>query len=114
MMESIMTSASVRGWQAVVAAAMLLWPACASPQAEDKSNSPPNVIDGAQLVEALRGGGYVLYLRHGKTDMSTRDSDRTSLANCATQRVLSDAGRRQMTDIGKQFQRLRIPVGTVL
>ena len=109
-----MTSASVFGWQAVVAAAMMLWPACASPQTEDKSNSPPNVIDGAQLVEALRAGGYVLYFRHGVTNMSTRDSDRTSLANCATQRILSDEGRRQMTDIGKQFQRLHIPVDTVL
>lgn len=98
----------------MVAAAILLWPACASPQPEDKSNSPPNVIDGAELVEALRAGGLVLYFRHGKTDLSTSDSDRTSLANCATQRILSPEGRRQMTDIGKQFQRLRIPVGTVL
>lgn len=109
-----MTSASVCRWRAVVAAALLLWSVCASPQPEDKSNSPPNVIDGAELVEALRGGGYVLYFRHGATNMSTRDSDRTSLSNCATQRILSDEGRRQMTDIGKQFQRLRIPVGTVL
>lgn len=109
-----MTSASVRGWPAAVAAIMLLWPAWASPQTEDKSNSPPNVIDGLQLIEALRAGGYVLYFRHGTTNMATRDSDRTSLANCATQRILSDEGRRQMSDIGKQFQRLRIPVGTVL
>jgi phosphohistidine phosphatase SixA len=113
-MESIMTSANVRGWQGVAAAAVLMWPACASPQAEDKPNSPPNVIDGAELVEALRGGGHVLYFRHGKTDLSTNDSDRTSLANCATQRMLSQEGRQQMTDIGKQFQRLRIPVGAVL
>jgi phosphohistidine phosphatase SixA len=113
-MESIMTSANVCRWQAVAAAAVLLWPVCASPQTEDKSNSPPNVIDGAELVEALRGGGHVLYFRHGKTDLSTSDSDRTSLANCATQRILSQEGRQQMTDIGKQFQRLRIPVGTVL
>jgi broad specificity phosphatase PhoE len=83
-------------------------------QPEDKSNSPPNVIDGAELVQALRGGGYVLYFRHGTTDLSTRDSDRTSLDKCTTQRVLSDEGRRQMTGIGQQFQRLRIPVGIVL
>ena len=109
-----MTSASIRRGHAVAAAAVLLWPPCASPQKEDKSNSPPNVIDGVELVEALRGGGYVLYFRHGATDLSTSDSDRTSLANCATQRILSQAGRKQMTDIGKQIQRLRIPVGTVL
>lgn len=109
-----MCEGSVRRWQAVVVAAVLLWPVWASPQKEDKSNSPPNVIDGAELVEALRGGGYVLYFRHGKTDLSTSDSDRTSLANCTTQRILSREGRQQMTDIGKQFQRLRIPVGSVL
>ncbi|HEY6513006.1 MAG TPA: histidine phosphatase family protein [Burkholderiaceae bacterium] len=109
-----MTSAWVRRWQAVAVVAVLLWPAYASPQREDKSNSPPNVIDGAALVEALRGGGYVVYFRHGKTDLSTSDSDRTSLANCATQRILSQEGRQQMTDIGKQIQRLRIPVGIVL
>ncbi|HEX6242802.1 MAG TPA: histidine phosphatase family protein, partial [Polyangiales bacterium] len=83
-------------------------------QREDKSNSPPNVIDGPELVQALRGGGHVLYFRHGKTDLSTRDSDRASLDNCTTQRVLSDEGRAQMTQIGQHVKRLRIPVGTVL
>jgi len=82
-------------------------------QQEDKSNSPPNVIDGDELVRALRAGGHVLYFRHGKTDMSTRDSDRGTLSNCATQRILSDEGRRQMTGIGQQFRRLHIPVGDV-
>ncbi len=55
---------------------MLLWPACASPPIEDKPNSPPNVIDGAELVQALRGGGYVLYFRHGLTDLSTATRSR--------------------------------------
>jgi broad specificity phosphatase PhoE len=109
-----MAGAGIRGWHAAVAAAVLLWPAIASAQQEDKSNSPPNVIDGAELVAALRGGGHVLYFRHGKTDLSTRDVDRASLGNCATQRILSQEGRRQMTDIGKQIRRLRIPVGSVL
>jgi phosphohistidine phosphatase SixA len=99
---------------AVWAAFACVAPAHLMAQPEDKSNSPPNVIDGPELVQALRAGGHVLYFRHGITDLSTRDSDRTSLDNCATQRNLSDAGRKQMTDIGKQFQRLRIPVGNVL
>jgi phosphohistidine phosphatase SixA len=113
-MEAIMTRTGVRDWLAVVAAVGALWPACAAAQAEDKSNSPPNVIDGAELVQALRAGGHVLYFRHGTTDLSTRDSDRSSLANCATQRILSDDGRRQMSAIGQQFQRLHIPVDKVL
>jgi phosphohistidine phosphatase SixA len=109
-----MTSAGVRAWRAVCVAAAVMAPAGLFAQREDKSNSPPNVIDGPQLVQALRGGGHVLYFRHGKTDLSTRDSDRASLDNCATQRMLSDEGRRQMTQIGQHFKRLRIPVGTVL
>ena len=113
MMESIMTGGAARGLHAAVLVATLAWHAATATQVEDKSNSPPNVIDGAELVQALRGGGHVLYFRHGKTDLTTSDSDRTSLANCATQRILSQEGRQQMTDIGKQFQRLRIPVGTV-
>ncbi|HET7524673.1 MAG TPA: histidine phosphatase family protein [Burkholderiaceae bacterium] len=52
--------------------------------------------------------------RHGKTDLSTTDADRGSLANCAAQRILSAQGRQQMTDIGQQVRRLGIPVGTVL
>lgn len=108
-----MTHASVRALQAGCAAL-----ACAAlplgAQTEDKLNAPPNVIDGSELVQALRGGGHVLYFRHGITDLSTRDSDRASLDNCATQRKLSDSGRKQMRDIGRQFERLRIPVGAVL
>jgi len=108
-----MIRASARALQAGCAAL-----ACAAlplgAQPEDKLNAPPNAISGPELVQALRGGGHVLYFRHGITDLSTRDSDRTSLDNCATQRSLSDAGRKQMRDIGRQFERLRIPVGTVL
>lgn len=109
-----MTGVAIRGWCVAVCVAALAWPTHAATPVEDKSNSPPNVIDGAELVQALRGGGYVLYFRHGKTDLSTRDSDRTNLAQCATQRVLSPEGRQQMADIGQLIQRLRIPVGTVL
>ena len=85
-----MTSASVCGWQAVVAAACC----CGhvrEPAARRQVNSPPNVIDGAELLEALRGG-YVL-LRHGDHPDHPR-LGRTSLANCATQRpVPRGAGR---------------------
>jgi len=109
-----MTGVTSRGLLATVLAAALAWSAHAANPVEDKPNSPPNVIDGAELVQALRGGGYVLYFRHGLTDLSTRDVDRGSLSNCATQRILSDAGRQQMTDIGRQFKRMQIPVGTVL
>src|SRR5262245_42767150 len=102
-----MMGAGVRRRHAAGVGVAWLWPVwLAAQQREDKSNSPPNVIDGAELVQALRGGGHVLYFRHGKTDLTTSDSDRSSLANCATQRILSAEGRQQMTDIGQQMRRL--------
>src|SRR5262249_18530671 len=52
--------------------------------------------------------------RHGATDPNQTDSDPSNLANCATQRNLTDAGRAQATAIGEAFRTLEIPVGTVL
>ena len=67
-----------------------------------------------QLVEALRHGGHVIYFRHGATDPDQRDGDPTNLADCATQRNLTDAGRAQARRIGDAFGTLGIPLGTVL
>jgi hypothetical protein len=44
------------------------------------------------MVEALRQGGYLLYMRHASTDFSQNDSAMTSYEDCATQRNLTDKG----------------------
>jgi phosphohistidine phosphatase SixA len=67
-----------------------------------------------QLVEALRRGGQLIYVRHGATDASQRDSDPNNLANCATQRNLTEAGRQQARAIGEALKTLEVPVGRVL
>jgi len=72
------------------------------------------VQEDRPLVEALRGGGHVIYFRHGATNPMEFDSDPSNLANCATQRNLTDAGRAQAETIGTAFRDLGIPVGTVL
>lgn len=86
-----------------------------SPAAPDIStyDSPPNVLEGHQLVEALRAGGLVIYFRHGITDHSIADKDRESLANCKTQRPLSEEGRQQMRGIGEAIKALGIRVSAV-
>jgi phosphohistidine phosphatase SixA len=66
------------------------------------------------LVEALQRGGYIVYFRHGPTDPTERDSDPTNLANCSTQRNLTDGGRAQARATGEAFRALNIPVGQVL
>jgi phosphohistidine phosphatase SixA len=67
-----------------------------------------------QLAESLRQGGHTVYFRHGPTDPNQRDTDPDNLANCATQRNLTDAGRDQARAIGAALRALRIPIGQVL
>jgi phosphohistidine phosphatase SixA len=78
----------------------------------------PDALDCAQserqMVQGLRAGGYVILFQHGPSDQDQADTDPTNLANCATQRNLTDAGRDQARAIGAAFLRMNIPVGTVL
>jgi virginiamycin B lyase len=66
------------------------------------------------LLKQLERGGYVLVLRHAITDQSKQDEDPVDLADCSTQRLLSDEGRAQARAIGRAAKRLDIPIGTVL
>jgi phosphohistidine phosphatase SixA len=67
--------------------------------------------DGA-LVERLRAGGLVIYLRHADTTGEPRDRV-FDLADRSGQRNLSARGREQSAAIGAAFRRLGIPVGEV-
>jgi len=69
---------------------------------------------GPELMRQLRGGGYVLYMRHASTDFSQNDSKMTSYEDCANQRNLTDKGRAEARDIGAHVKRLGIPIGEVL
>jgi phosphohistidine phosphatase SixA len=69
--------------------------------------------DPIALAEALRAGGYVLYLRHADTQWLHRDAKPVVLDDCATQRNLSGRGREQAHEIGAGLSRLLIPVGEV-
>ncbi|MGI5153063.1 trypsin-like peptidase domain-containing protein [Plantactinospora sp. CA-294935] len=77
----------------------------ASQPAATGSSAPP--------LDALRAGGLVIVFRHAATDQSRPDRGPVDLADCATQRNLSDAGRADARAIGAAFQDLGIPVGTV-
>jgi class 3 adenylate cyclase/phosphohistidine phosphatase SixA len=79
-----------------------------------QEKEPGAVLDRQTLVHALQSGGQVIYFRHAETDQSQSDSDRLNLANCATQRNLSDKGRRQARAINEAFSTLGINVSKVL
>lgn len=81
-------------------------PPAASPAV---ATATPPLEDGA-LVTALRAGGYVIYLRHGATDSTTKDAAAVNLADCATQRRLSATGQAQARQVGQAVAALRLPV----
>lgn len=63
-----------------------------------------------EQLAKLRDGGYVIYMRHGKTDPSQPDLPNVDFNDCSTQRLLSDEGRKMAADIGKHLRSLRIPI----
>jgi len=67
----------------------------------------------SSVLGELRKGGLVIYFRHGATDQTGSSDEAADMMKCETQRNLSAEGRRQATQIGKAFQALSIPVGTV-
>ena len=68
-----------------------------------------------KLLDEVRRGGFVLYMRHGNTDNSRADAvPKIDLNDCATQRVLSDEGRRVAARVGQYLREARIPVGEVI
>jgi len=67
----------------------------------------------AELVAALKQGGYVVYFRHAATDFSKNDEKMRDFDDCANQRNLTDAGRDQAKRIGASWRALGLPLGKV-
>ena len=76
--------------------------------------APGAPLSDAELVAALQRGGNVVYFRHADTGPASPEPPTVDLTRCETQRNLNDNGRAQAQEIGRQFRRLRIPVGAVL
>ena len=75
-----------------------------------------NRVGAQQLVNALRDGGHVIYVRHAKTNKDWGDqiSPDLDLSDCSTQRQLSDVGQQEATQIGQGIKAAGIPVGDVI
>lgn len=58
--------------------------------------------------------GYVVLLRHAKTVSGTGDPPGFEVDDCDTQRNLSEAGREQAKQIGREFRDRNIPISEVL
>jgi phosphohistidine phosphatase SixA len=81
---------------------------------------PPTIpaltlMDAGQLVPLLQKGGYILIMRHERTEIPSRDDDYSKPAtDCMAQRNLSVAGYAGSVETGKAFAALNIPIGKVL
>jgi len=71
-------------------------------------------LQGSELLAALRGGGYILYVRHADTDHRQNDDRMTGFEDCANQRNLTDRGRDHARAVGLAIRALGIPIGSVL
>ena len=61
------------------------------------NNQSPSV-----LIEALKTGGHIIYMRHGLTSKKNENNDNlpVDLMRCETQRNLSEAGKHQVQRLG--------------
>jgi phosphohistidine phosphatase SixA len=63
------------------------------------------------VLEMLRGGGYVIVFRHGATHPDQADTDPLNLDNVAKQRQLNDKGRADAKAVGEVFKAAGVPIG---
>lgn len=76
--------------------------------------SADGALSGKALLEALGRGGYVVYLRHTKTNKDQKDGEITDYADCSKQRNLSEEGKGQAKMIGDGLKKFSVPVSDVL
>ena len=77
------------------------------------TSPPARAADLDSLVASLKGGGYVIVLRHGATDDSQKDVYPFKFDDISAQRQLSDKGRAMARDLGAALAKLGVPVGEV-
>ena len=70
-----------------------------------------SLMDPAAVLQALRGGGYVIVFRHGGTHGDQADTDPLNPDNVDKQRHLNDRGRAEARAVGEIFRRAGIPIG---
>ena len=66
---------------------------------------------GAEVLDLLRGGGYVIVVRHGATHNDQADTDPLNLDNVAKQRQLNDKGRADAKALGALLKTAGVPIG---
>ena len=71
------------------------------------------VADNANLIQALRAGGFVIVVRHGATFPDQADTDPLNFDNITAQRNLNDKGKALAKAFGDAIRQAGVPVGQV-
>ena len=71
-------------------------------------------LSSEQIAAALRGGGYVLVMRHARSPRTPPDAASAEPRNVDLERQLDDDGRKAATAMGDALRKLAIPIGEVL
>jgi phosphohistidine phosphatase SixA len=68
------------------------------------------------VLDEMKKGGYVVVIRHGRTNESadTKDASPLDLSNCSGQLMLNEVGTKQAQAIGEAFKKAEVPVGEVI
>ncbi|MDQ3027810.1 MAG: hypothetical protein M3R58_15075 [Pseudomonadota bacterium] len=88
--------------------------AIAHAQERNALPEPGKTLAGAALTQALQRGGFTLYFRHTRTDVSQNDRDTKDFDDCARQRNLSDAGRGDARATAVAMRALKLVFSEVL
>lgn len=70
-------------------------------------------LAGRALAEALRGGGYVLLMRHASSPRTLPGPGEADPGNPHRERQLDEAGKRAAEAMGQAIKVLRLPIGEV-
>jgi phosphohistidine phosphatase SixA len=103
---------------ALCATLVALSTGCAiAPGGEPPSAASPQ-YSSDPLIARLAEGGFIVYIRHGRTDTTYQDKQDKpewwKSCDPRRHRLLSDDGRNQMQSIGANMRALRIPVARVI
>ncbi len=99
----------------VFGACLALGPLMLTDCATGPKGSPSSFSSLLSLVEALRTGGHVIYMRHMNADVgSDVRGDGEWWKKCGEgHRMLSDSGRAEAAQIGEAIRRLGVPISEV-
>lgn len=82
-----------------------------------RAAEPPEFIlkpASKATLDQVRGGGYVLYMRHGSTDSTRPDrAPQVDLNDCSTQRPLTEEGRRLAARLGDYLRKAAVPLAEI-